>query len=321
MSKICIAARVVYQSGMKFFRAMLFGVALAGCGCWVSCKQLAREGGSAAAPAAPAVRTFPVRGTIQELKPDGTTAVIKHEEIPGFMAAMTMPLEVKDPKELAGLQPGDEISFRLVVTETESWIEGVTKLASAKPGGPKPTPHTRLVREVDPLNVGDLMPDYRFTNELGQAMSLSQLKGQAYALTFVFTRCPLPDFCPRMSSNFTEAAKKLRARPDAPKNWRLLTISFDVDWDTPARLWEYARRYQYDPAHWSFLTGAIIDIDAITEQFGLMFARDESGVNFSHTLRTAVIDARGRVQRIFIGNEWKSEELVEELVKAAGGSE
>ncbi len=302
---------------MKFVRAVLLSFALAGWGCWVSCKQIARERGTAAAPAPAAVRTFQVRGTIQELKPDGTTAVIKHEEIPGYMAAMTMPLEVKDPKELAGLQPGEEISFRLVVTETEGWIEGVTRLASAPPAA-QPTPHTRLVRDVDPLQVGDVMPDYHFTNELGHAMSLGQLKGQAYALTFVFTRCPLPNFCPRMSSNFTEAAKKLRARPDAPKNWRLLTISFDVDWDTPARLREYARRFQYDPAHWSFLTGAIIDIDAITEQFGLMFARDESGVNFSHSLRTAVIDAQGRVQKIFIGNEWKSEELVEELVKAAG---
>jgi protein SCO1/2 len=289
-------------------------VALAGCG------RTRPPSSPPRATATNQLRTFLVKGEVKGLTPGSRTVLVRHEEIPGYMPAMTMPLDVKDTNELAGLQVGDQISFRLIDAGDEAWIEGLTKLTPANPPAPQPTPHVRLVRDVEPLAEGDLMPDYRFTNELGQAVSLSGLKGRAYAFTFIFTRCPLPNFCPRMSMNFAEACKKLRAHPDAPTNWHLLTLSFDVDFDTSARLKDYARRYSYDPTHWSFLTGAIIDIDAITEQFGLMFTRDESGVNFTHTLRTVVVNTTGRVQKIFIGNEWKSDELVEEIMKAARAS-
>lgn len=262
------------------------------------------------------VRVFQVRGEVKEIKPEAPGALIRHEEIPGYMPAMTMWFDVKDPAELAGLQPGDRVAFRLVVTEQEGWIEGLTKTGSAAAPSPR-TPHVRVVRDVEPLEEGDRMPDYRFTNELGRAISLRDFSGQAYALTFIFTRCPFPNFCPRMTHNFAEAVRLLRERPGAPTNWHLFSISFDVDFDTPERLHAYAKLQGYDPAHWSFLTGAIIDIDAITEQFGLMFTRDEAGVNFSHTLRTVVVDAAGRVQKIFIGNEWRAEELAEELLRAA----
>lgn len=268
-------------------------------------------------PVPPAIRTFEVTGEVKELQPGSRTLLVRHEEIPGYMSAMTMPLEVKDTNELAGLRAGDRISFRLVDTGDEAWIEGLTKLASASPAAPPRTPHVRLVRDVEPLREGDLMPDYRFTNELGQAVSLGQFRGRAYAFTFIFTRCPLPTFCPRMALNFSEVCRKLNTRPDAPTNWHLLTISFDVDFDTPERLRDYARRYNYEATRWSFLTGAMIDIDAITEQFGLMFTRDATGVNFNHTLRTVVIDAAGRIHKIFVGNEWKSDELVEEICAAA----
>ncbi|MBU6401361.1 MAG: SCO family protein, partial [Verrucomicrobia bacterium] len=134
-------------------------------------------------------------------------------------------------------------------------------------------------------------------------------------LTFFYTRCPFPNFCPRMSKNFEETYEQLTKLPGGPRNWHLLSISFDPDNDTPAVLRIYASKYQFDPKHWDFVTGKMIDIDAITEQFGMMFARQ--GANFDHNLRTVVIDARGRIQRIIIGNTWTSEELVAELVKAA----
>ena len=260
---------------------------------------------------------FSVKGVVKELKPDGRTIVIKHEEIPNYMAAMTMPFEARITNELAGLKPGDEVSFRMLVTDQEGWIDQITKTGVTNVDEPPPRETFRRVRFVDPLNIGDAMPDYPFTNELGQAIHLGQFKGQALGLTFIYTRCPLPMFCLRMSSNFADACRKLSTMPDAPKNWQLLSISFDPEHDTPQMLKGYAKRYDYDTNHWSFATGALIDIDAITEQFGLMFPREGAGVTFNHNLRTVVVDAQGRVQKVFTGNEWKVEDFVEEMVKAA----
>jgi protein SCO1/2 len=118
-----------------------------------------------------------------------------------------------------------------------------------------------------------------------------------------------------MSNNFGEAADKLKAMPNAPTNWHLLSISFDTQVDTPERLLLYAKQRSYDPAHWSFLTGDLEEIDAITEQFGQFFWRDSGSI--SHNLRTVVIDAQGRVQKIIPANKWTSDELVTELLKAA----
>ena len=288
-----------------------------------------------AAPAAPADPTstpsntktnfYFVKGVIKELKPDGRTAIIEHEAIPNYMEAMTMPLRVKNTNELANLHPGDQIFFRMVVTDFEGWIDQVSKTGKAPPTAStsaatntpatKPKGAFRRVRDVLPLNIGDAVPDYPLTNHLGQAISLGQFKGQALALTFIFTRCPFPEFCPRMENNFQATAKKLIALPNAPTNWHLLSITFDVEFDTPAVLKGYAARHPAAPAHWSHATGAQIEIDALTEQFGLGFARE--GTIFNHNLRTIVIDAAGRVQSVLIGNEWKPEELIAELVKAA----
>lgn len=303
---------------LHFLGAALLACALSGCGRnSAGSGSPGAGGGDSGSQAAP--RIFAVKGVVKELKPDGRTVVIRHEAIADYMPAMTMPFEVKQTNELAGLQPGDAVAFRMLVTDREGWIDQVTKLGSG-PAEETPSRETfRRVREVDPLNVGDPMPDYAFTNELGQPIHLGQFKGQALALSFIYTRCPFPNFCPRMSINFADACKKLTSLPDGPANWRLLSISFDPEHDTPEVLKNYARTYKYDSNHWSFATGALIDIDAITEQFGLMFPRE--GIGFNHNLRTVVVDARGRVQRIFTGNEWKVDDLVAEMVRAAAATE
>jgi len=266
-----------------------------------------------------ATQIFSVKGVVKELEPDGKTVRIQHEEIPGYMPAMTMPLEVKNTNELAGLKPGDAVSFRMLVTEKAGWIDQITRVGASNVNVLEPPPREtfRSVREVEPLNIGDPMPDYPFTNTLGQAIHLGQFKGQALGLTFIYTRCPLPNFCPRMSGNFADACKKLAALPDAPRNWHLLSISFDPEFDTPEILKGYARRYNSDTNHWSFASGALIDIDAITEQFGLMFPRDSGGFTFNHNLRTVVVDAQGKVQQVFTGNEWKVDDFIAEMIKAA----
>src|SRR5262249_4562635 len=145
----------------------------------------------------------------------------------------------------------------------------------------------RFVRDVDPLQIGDPLPEYHFTNQLGRAVSTTQFKGQALAMTFIFTRCPLPNFCPRMSSNFEEVQHKLlgsestgsatNSSSQPSTNWHLLTITFDPEFDSVAVLKSYAERFHADPAHWSFLTGDMMDIRAISDQFGQSFWKDETG--------------------------------------------
>jgi protein SCO1/2 len=266
-------------------------------------------------------KSYDVKGVVVQVKPQEKQVEIKHEAIPGYMAAMTMSFDVKDTNELAGLLPGDAVSFRMTVTEKDGWIDQIRKMGNT-PTGKTPTneiPKTgefRMVRDVEPLDIGDRLPEYHFTNQFGQRISTAQFKGQALAINFLFTRCPFPTYCPLTANNFAETQQKLLSIPNAPTNWHLLTISFDPDFDKPVVLKAYGERYKYDPQHWSLFTGELIDITAIAEQFGQTFWHDETG-SISHNMRAAVIDAAGRVQKNFVGNTWKSDELVKELVKAA----
>jgi protein SCO1/2 len=291
--------------------AALIGLALTG-----GCRQgttAARVDTPAAAGAAKAYR---VTGVVREIEANRTSVRIKHDEIPGYMAAMTMPFDVRDPHELDGVNPGDKVAFRLNVTETDGWIDQLTVIEPGEPDDPKPkVDSVRLSRIVDELAEGDLMPDYPFVSEQRKPVALAQFKGRALGLTFIYTRCPYPTFCPRQSTQFAAALQQLQALADGPTNWHLLSITFDPAYDTPSVLRNYARRCQYQPDRWSFLTGAIIDIDAITEQFGMFFSRDGEG--FSHNVRTVVVDATGRIQKIFVGNRWTTEEFVAEMVRAA----
>jgi len=291
----------------------------------VSCER-APEQSATAPPAGPAAFTqqvFQVNGVVQAVKPREKSVEIRHEAIPDYMPAMTMPFDVKDTNELAGLEPGEPVSFRLTVTATEGWIDQIRK-RELPPGaggvttnGPPTTGTFRLVREVQRLEPGELLPEYHLVNQFSRPFSTAEFKGQALAITFLFTRCPYPNFCPRMANNFAAAQQKLLRKPDAPTNWHLLTISFDPEFDKPAVLKAYAEGFKYEPAHWTFATGQLIDVTALGEQFGLAFWHDENG-GLSHNLRTTVVDAKGRVQRVFEGNEWTSDELVDELLKAAG---
>ncbi|HEX7861984.1 MAG TPA: SCO family protein [Verrucomicrobiae bacterium] len=264
---------------------------------------------------------FEVRGVVTKIEAAEKKVVIKHEEIPNYMPAMTMPFDVKNTNELAGISTNDQVSFKMIVTDDDGWIENIKKIgvadvtSQAQPVRPK----TRLVRDVQPLSVGDKMPNYPFTNSLGQKVELKDFAGQAYAFTFIFTRCPFPTFCPKMNVNFQQAYENLKNNANAPTNWHLISISFDPDFDTPERLKEYSKTYNPDPKKWSWVTGSMIEIDAITEQMGVYFAAENSTIN--HNLRTAVVDKNGVIRQIFIGNEWSAEELTREISAGAEGKE
>lgn len=303
---------------LVIFRAVrgcifLFVIALALAGC----------SEKPAAPAAPAPvstnanRTvYKTRGVVKEIV-SPTRARIAHEDIPGYMQAMTMPLDVKNTNEFANLKDGDEITFDMIVTPEDGWIENVAKTGRNVPQtNTTDTKKFRRVREVEPLEVGSVMPDYPFVTEEGKKIRLSDFKGQALGLTFIFTRCPFPAFCPRMTDYFGKAAAEL-LKEGNPTNWHFLSITFDPEFDTPERLKQYAQlKYPKRPADkWNFVTSEMIEIDAITEQFGLAFAFRDGTID--HNLRTVVIDAAGKVQQILIGNEWPVEDLVTEMKKAA----
>jgi protein SCO1/2 len=260
---------------------------------------------------------YQVKGVIREIMPERRKLKIEHEAIPGYMEKMTMIFDVKDGKELAGLQPNEAVSFRMIVTDDDGWIDQIRKTEPFPNRTPVSPEGARRVREVDPLVVGDSMPDYKFTNQVGQTVHLSDFKGQAYALTFIFTRCPFPTFCPQLSRSFQNTQAKLKAMTNGPANWHLFSLTIDPQFDTPAVLQDYARRHRADPKYWSFLTGELIDIDAIAEQFGLQFWRTSPEALPNHNVRTVVVDAAGRVQWITPENEWKPEALAEQLVKAA----
>ncbi len=167
--------------------------------------------------------------------------------------------------------------------------------------------------EVPLLAVGDEVPDCELVNEQGKTFHLRDYRGQAVALTFIFTRCPLASYCPLMSSHFLVAQREL-TKEAGDKKWHLLSLSFDPEHDTPDKLQAYAKAHSADASRWTFATGkgdAVIHFGA---SFGLT-ARFEEGL-LNHNLRTVVIDAKGRVQHLFKGNEWKPAELVWELRKA-----
>ena len=261
-------------------------------------------------------RSFQVKGVVLAVKPLEKTIEIKHEAIPDYMPAMTMPFDVKDTNILAGIEPGETVSFRMVVTDTEGWIDQIQKLA----GPPAATNATTQVQphrvtDVQPLAIGDPLPDYQFTNQFGEPISTSQFKGDALAITFIFTRCPFPNFCPRTSNGFAETQKKLLASATTT-NWHLLTITIDPEFDKPAQLKAYAQGYNYDPAHWTFATGDPDQIPSFGARFGQYFLKDITG-SISHNLRVVVVDASGHLQNVLTGNQWTSDELAAEMRKAA----
>jgi protein SCO1/2 len=254
---------------------------------------------------------YAVTGVFQESRSAGKTAIIAHNAIAGYMGAMTMPFNVKSPAELDGLQPGDKITFRLFVTDTDAWIEAIKKTGErASAAAPAPTPPVKIMPE---LQTGDLLPDGILTNQSGRPFHLTGFRGRALAFTFFYSRCPLPTFCPLMNSNLA-AVQKALLKDSVKTNWQLLSISFDPDFDTPAKLADYAARYQSDPQHWNFATGSPEQIRTLGGSFGLMFWSENGTIN--HNLRTVIVDPAGRVQKVFTGNEWQPDGLTAEMKRA-----
>ncbi len=263
---------------------------------------------------APAPDTHAVRGVVQSIATDHRQVTIKHEKIPGYMAAMTMDFAVKNTNELDGIAPGDQITFTLVVTEDDDWIENLQRTGKTEAVvPPKPAWH-----RVEPeLEVGDVLPDYEFTSETGRPVRFSDFRGRAVAFTFFFTSCPLPDYCPRMNKNFFETRRLLSSGTGSPTNWELLSISFDSSFDTPQILANYAKIYRGDNTnHWLFAVASTNTLAGLAPKVDLNFWRMNGSI--SHNLRTVVIDTAGKITRQFDGNGWTPQQLAEAIRAAAG---
>lgn len=299
------------------FFSLLLACFVAGCNQRPASVEKSNQASAASAnPAATNQTVYHVRGVVREII-SPTRARIAHEAVPGYMPAMTMPLDVKNTNELAGVKAGDRIKFDLVVTGDDGWIEKVAREGESAPlvtGDTNKGVTFSKPRAVEPLSSGDPMPNYPFVNEEGKAIHISDFKGQALGITFIFTRCPFPTFCPRMTSNFQKAAAEL-SKPGGPTNWHLLSISFDPEYDTPERLREHAKKFNPDPTKWNFVTSEKVEIQALAEQLGLIFMSKNGTIE--HNLRTAVIDAQGKLREIYVGNEWDVNEFVAEMKNAA----
>lgn len=254
-------------------------------------------------------QAFSAKGVVQSVNRNGLQIVIHNEAISNYMGAMTMAFKVKTTAALAGLKSGDEILFQLHVAETESWVDQIVKTGTASP---PPSLSWANAPSVHPV---PLLLDYKFTNELGQAVSLDDFRGQALAVTFFYTRCPLPDYCPRLSKNFQEASQMLATMTNAPANWHFISITFDPANDTPEMLKAYGGSYRYDPAHWSFLTGPPDAIAMLASSCGVEYQPDAG--TFNHNFRTLIVDASGHLQMIFPTTGDLSDQIVAEMLKAA----
>ena len=281
--------------------AALLAIALGGCGP----KQ----------PAPPASRSFDVTGYLESVEPDGQRLLIDHEEIPGFMPQMVMMFTLAQPAEADQLQPGDQIRFRYHVEPTRSWIDsiqttGIRRDPSSHFDDAAPSPSL--------LQPGEPLPDYAFLNVAGQNIRLSDYRGSVVALTFIFTRCPVPEYCPAMMRNFGNVDQILKDSPPLPAPWKLVTISFDPEHDTPQLMQRYGNAFNYDPQNWDLLTAATTEpIEAIARNVGLKYGQRNG--SYLHNLRTVVLDTEGRVTRIFTNEDWTPEELAAAMLHAAGG--
>ena len=270
-----------------------------------------------AANATNAVQSFSASGVVREIPEGKGTLVVRHEDIPGLMPKMTMEFTVRDTNELRGLRPGDGIAFRVMATEEDSWIEGIRPMGTNDVvSAAVREPSSVSLLKIAQLKPGDVLPDAELLGENGLGIRLSDFGSRALAFTFIFTRCPLPDFCPRMNQHFSRARELLTQQTGGPTNWQFLSISFDPEFDRPGVLKRYAASYRGRNAdRWSFASATEDVMTSMASQLDFRFARE--GGTFLHNLRTVVIDPQRRVYRQFEGNKWKAEELAAALTEAA----
>jgi protein SCO1/2 len=261
-------------------------------------------------------REYGLQGQVLSLNADRTEATIKHEEIKGFMPAMTMPYKVREAKELEGIVPGDLINGTLVVVSNDAYLKAVKKVGQA-PLEKTPEATETATSGFELLKTGAPVPDAKFVNQDGKKWTFASLKGKAVVLTFIYTRCPMPTFCPMMDRNFVALQDRLKADPDL--NVHLVTVSFDPATDTPAVLKQHAKKLGADTRLWTFLTGDRDEIDKFASKFGVSVMRSQVDArDITHNLRTAILDRSGNLVKVYTGNDWTPAEAMADIKVLVG---
>jgi protein SCO1/2 len=258
-----------------------------------------------------------MKGQILSVNRDKQEVLVKHEEIPGYMMAMTMPYKVRPGSMLENLGAGDLVTAQLEVKDNLATITSMTKTGSAPPDLPPPAP-VRTAGFIQMLREGELVPNQPFVDQNGKARTFAEIRGgHAMALTFMYTKCPMPTYCPMMDRNFAEVQKEIKTNPALRDKARLLSVSFDPKNDTPPVLKTHAKEVGADPAIWNFATGDQDEIDRFAMSFGLTLIRGEAPDpnEIGHTLRTAIIGRDGKLVKVYTGNEWTPAQIVADLEK------
>jgi protein SCO1/2 len=262
---------------------------------------------------APAAERYPVTGLILSIDQPHRSFTASCSEIPGYMKAMVMPIAVREAKALDSLKPSMFVDFTLVVEKDRSLAENVhvheyENLAQE----PLLVRRLQLLARLDktnppptPLAIGQAVPDFTLTDQTGQRVSLARFAGKVVGITFIYTSCPLPDYCFRLSNNFGRLRKRFADRMG--RDLVLLSISFDPAHDQPEVLAKYAGSWKADPNSWRFLTGTTAEVTAVCRLFGLNFWPDEG--TLAHSLHTLVIDREGKLSANFEGNQFSAEQL------------
>ena len=251
-------------------------------------------------------RDYETRGIVRGFGPDRATIEIEHETIPGFMPSMTMPFTPREAREIAALRTGDAISFDLEVTDKDFRIAHVQKIPKSAVHLPIPRPTASA--NVPRLREGGTVPDFRLTSQSGATITLDSFRGRPWVVTFIFTRCPMPNFCPLMSKKFLKLQHAIETGKGALASTRLVSITIDPKFDTPAVLQQYAEQESANADVWTFATGDPSEIDRLTQSFAV-YRQTEAGT-ISHGLTTALIDRQGKIARLWRGNDWKIEDVL-----------
>ncbi|MGA9984915.1 MAG: SCO family protein [Acidobacteriaceae bacterium] len=261
------------------------------------------------------VRKYHIRGIVVSSDVKSGAVTVDSDAIPGYMDAMTMPYTLAQPNIASELHPGDTITATLTVSANADVLDEVVVVAQAK------ADYKPAVTYND-LEPGEPVPDFRFLNQSGRIVRLDQWRGKVVLLTFIYTRCPLPNFCVRMSRNFAEIDKALDKDPKLYAKTHLLSVSFDPKYDTPQVLRSYGGAYTENYTketftHWDFAAPTEQDLPKVLQFFDVGATPEKDGT-ITHSLSTVVIGPDGKIYKWYPGNEWTPEQMLEDVRKLAG---
>lgn len=256
-------------------------------------------------------KRYDIKGKVVSIDAEKQQVTISHEEVKGYMPGMTMPFSVPKKSDFDILLPNAEVTATLVVDGSHSWLEDLFVVVKQEAGTPLTPTAVVLAKE------GDEVPNYTLINQDAKPIRFKNYRGKAVLLTFIYTRCPDVEFCTLMSNNFAQVERQLGQDPELYAKTHLLSITIDPAYDEPKVLRSYGashtERYENETfAHWEFATGD--QVKDIAQYFGLTYFPENDQIK--HALRTVIITPEGKVGKIYNGNEWKPEEVVEELKKS-----